>query len=233
MALMSSTRSSYVYAGDALRRRARIKKVVLLALVSGGLVAFGGSRKPTEASAEPSRFSFALPADTKDLQAALDSTKGELDLTSAQLERANKIIYYSSRYRIGADLAQAVFDIALAEGIEPELAFRLVQVESNFQEKAVSSVGAIGLTQLMLPTATYFEPGISRQAAYERKTNLRIGFRYLRTLLEQYHGDVKLALLVYNRGPAAVEAVRQMGFDPTNGYDKKVTKGYVGKGTVD
>lgn len=226
---MSSTRSSYVYAGDALRRRARIKKMVLLALVSGGLVAFGGSRKPSEASAEPSRFSFALP--DKDLQSALDSTKGELDLATAQLERANKIIYFSSRYRIGADLASAIFDIALAEDIEPELAFRLVQVESNFQEKAVSPVGAIGLTQLMLPTAAYFEPGITRQGAYERKTNLRIGFRYLRTLLTQYKGDVKLALLVYNRGPAAVESLRSMGFDPTNGYDRKV--GYVGKGTVD
>lgn len=229
MGLMSSTRSSYVYAGDALRRRARIKKMVLLALVSGGLVAFGGSRKPSEASAEPSRFSFALP--DKDLQSALDSTKGELDLATAQLERANKIIYFSSRYRIGADLASAIFDIALAEDIEPELAFRLVQVESNFQEKAVSPVGAIGLTQLMLPTAAYFEPGITRQGAYERKTNLRIGFRYLRTLLTQYKGDVKLALLVYNRGPAAVESLRSMGFDPTNGYDRKV--GYVGKGTVD
>jgi soluble lytic murein transglycosylase-like protein len=230
---MSSTRSSYVYAGDALRRRARIKKVVLLALVSGGLVAFGGSRKPTEANAEPSRFAFALPTNASGLQATLDSTRGELDLATAQLERANKIIYYSSRYRIGADLASAIFDIALAEGIEPELAFRLIQVESNFQEKALSPVGAIGLTQLMLPTAAYFEPGITRQAAYERKTNLRIGFRYLRTLLEEYDGDVKLALLVYNRGPAAVQAVRQMGFDPTNGYDGKVTKGYVGKGTVD
>jgi len=230
---MRSTRSNYVYAGDALRRRARIKKVVLLALVSGGLVAFGGSRKPTEANAEPSRFSFALPTDGRGLQAALDSTRGELDLATAQLERANKIIYYSSRYRIGADLASAIFDIALAEDIEPELAFRLVQVESNFQEKAVSSVGAIGLTQLMLPTAAYFEPGITRQGAYERKTNLRIGFRYLRTLLEEYDGDVKLALLVYNRGPAAVESLRKMGFDPTNGYDRKVTKGYVGKATVD
>ena len=108
MGLMSSTRNSYVYAGDALRRRARIKKMVLLALVSGGLVAFGGSRKPSVASAEPSRFSFALP--DKDLQAALDSTKGELDLATAQLERANKIIYFSSRYRIGADLASAIFD---------------------------------------------------------------------------------------------------------------------------
>ena len=230
---MRSTRNTYVYAGDALRRRARIKKIVVLGSVLGLLFAFIGSRKATEANAEPSRFSFSLGDNAVESQAQLDSLKGELDLTSAQLERANKVIYYSSRYKIGADLAQAIFDIALAEGIEPELAFRLVQVESNFSEKATSPVGAIGLTQLMLPTAASFEPGITRKEAYERKTNLRIGFRYLRGLLKQYDGDVKLALLVYNRGPAAVHSLRTMGFDPTNGYDRKVAEGFKGKGTVD
>lgn len=230
---MRSTRSSYVHAGDALRRRARIKKYLLLGGVLGLVFAFIGSRKATEANAEPSRFSFSLGEDSRGSRAELDSMKGELDLATAQLERANKVIYYSSRYKIGADLAQAIFDIALAEGIEPELAFRLVQVESNFIEKATSPVGAIGLTQLMLPTAASFEPGITRKEAYERKTNLRIGFRYLSTLLKKYDGNVKLALLVYNRGPAAVESLRQMGFDPTNGYDRKVSDGFKGKGTVD
>lgn len=230
---MRSTRNTYVYAGDALRRRARIKKFLLLGSVLGLLFAFIGSRKATEANAEPSRFSFSLGDDARTSRAALDSMKGELDLATAQLERANKVIYYSSRYRIGADLAQAIFDIALAEGIEPELAFRLVEVESNFKEKATSPVGAIGLTQLMLPTAAHFQKGITRQEAYDRKTNLRIGFRYLRSLLDQYDGNTKLALLVYNRGPAAVESLRAMGFDPTNGYDQKVTEGFTGKATVD
>lgn len=230
---MRSNRSSYVHAGDALRRRARIKKFLVLGGVLGVLFAFVGSRKATEANAEPSKFTFSLGDDTRNSRAELDSMRGELDLATAQLERANKVIYYSSRYKIGADLAQAIFDIALAEGIEPELAFRLVQVESNFIEKATSPVGAIGLTQLMLPTAASIEPGITRKEAYERKTNLRIGFRYLSGLLKRYDGDVKLALLVYNRGPAAVESLRQMGFDPTNGYDRKVSDGFKGKATID
>jgi len=230
---MRTTKSTYVYAGDALRRRARIKKFAVLGGVLALLFAFIGSRKATEASAEPSRFAFGIREDSRTDRAQLDSMKGELDLATAQLERANKVIYFSSRYRIGADLAQAIFDIALAEGIEPELAFRLVQVESNFIEKATSPVGAIGLTQLMLPTAAEIEPGITRAEAYERKANLRIGFRYLHTLLGRYDGNVKLALLAYNRGPAAVESLRQMGFDPTNGYDRKVTEGFKGKATVD
>ena len=72
---------------------------------------------------------------------------------------------YSSRYHIGADLAGSVYDIALAEGIEPELAFRLVKVESDFNEHASSSAGALGLTQVMPSTAQFFVPGITTMTA--------------------------------------------------------------------
>ena len=60
-----------------------------------------------------------------------------------------------------------------------------------------------------------------------------MGFRYLRALIREYKGDVKLALLVYNRGPVAVETARSMGMNPSNGYEHAVTKGYNGKGVVD
>jgi soluble lytic murein transglycosylase-like protein len=155
------------------------------------------------------------------------------DLANAQLERANKIIAFSSRYGIAADLAGAVLDASSAEGIEPELAFRLVRVESEFNPKAVSPVGAIGLTQLMLPTAKFFDPKVTREKLYDPATNLRIGFRYLRTLIEEQDGDVKLALLVYNRGPVAVRNSRKRGVNPSNGYDRVVTKGYAGTGKMD
>ncbi|HUF29267.1 MAG TPA: transglycosylase SLT domain-containing protein, partial [Gemmatimonadaceae bacterium] len=89
-----------------------------------------------------------------------------------------------------------------------------------------------GLTQLMLPTARYFKPGVTREQLFEPKTNLHIGFRYLRGLIKDYDGDVKLALLVYNRGPVAVNAARARGEDPANGYDRIVLKGYGGSGVI-
>ena len=46
---------------------------------------------------------------------------------------------------------------------------------------------------------------------YDRDTNLRIGFRYLRTLVREYKGNVQLALLVYNRGPQAVRELARPG----------------------
>jgi soluble lytic murein transglycosylase-like protein len=181
------------------------------------------------ASAAPG-FSFSLGDVSGRLKNELSNTQGELDLAKVQLERMHKVFSYSSRYGIGADLASSIYEIAMAEGIDPELAFRLVNVESEFNEKAVSPVGAVGLTQLMLPTAKYFDRNITKEKLYDRETNLRIGFRYLRSLVKSYKGDLKLALLVYNRGPVAVEQALTAGHDPANGYDRVILKGYEGKG---
>lgn len=188
---------------------------------------------PTEAKAEAPRFPVVLGSEAARLRAELESARGELDLANAQLERWHRVFGYSSTYRVGADLAAAIYDIALAEGIEPELAFRLVRVESQFNPRATSPVGAIGLTQLMLPTARFFQKDITRDQLYDRDTNLRIGFRYLRTLVRENKGNVQLALLVYNRGPVAVANSREKGRDPSNGYDRAVMKGYKGRGIVD
>ena len=163
----------------------------------------------------------------------MDAAKGELALAHAQLDRATAIMDYSARFKVNAEIAGSIYDVALAEGIEPELGFRLVRVESEFNPRAVSSVGAVGLTQLMPATARYFDKNVTRDQLLEPRTNLRIGFHYLRSLINEYDGDVRLALLVYNRGPVAVETLRSLGVDPGNGYANLVMKGYKAKGSGD
>src|SRR3989454_8132498 len=91
-----------------------------------------------------------------------------------------------SRSGFPADLAAATYDIALAEGVDPVLAFRLVRVESGFNPRAKSREGALGLTQVLPSTARLYEPGLTTSQLYERDTNLRLGFRYLHDLLERY-----------------------------------------------
>ena len=166
------------------------------------------------------------------MTAQLDSARGELALAQAQLDRANKIIGFSTQYGINAELAATIADVARAEGIDPELAFRLVKLESDFNIRATSPVGAVGLTQLMPSTARFYHKGITTNRLYDPNTNLRIGFRYLRGLVKEYDGDMKTALLAYNRGPAAVAKSRAQGDNPSNGYDRIVTKGYKGRGIV-
>lgn len=148
--------------------------------------------------------------------------EGAIELQQLEIARLKRIHEHSSTFGIPADLAERIEDIALAEGIESHVAFGLVRAESEFNRRAVSPVGAIGLTQLMPSTARYFKRGVSREALMDRDTNLRIGFRYLRTLIEKYNGNLELALLAYNRGPDRVDQLLRAGQDPNNGYVEMV-----------
>lgn len=129
------------------------------------------------------------------------------------------------RYAIPRDLAEDIHDEAVRADIHPQLAFGLVKTESSFRTRAVSHVGARGLTQVMPRTARWLEPGVTAEDLFDRRTNLRLGFRYLRELIEKYDGDVRLALLAYNRGPGTVDRVIERGGDPDNGYADRVLGG--------
>lgn len=156
---------------------------------------------------------------------AMRPVDGAREFERLQLERLQRIAAYSARFEIPADLAERIDDIARAEGIDPDLAFGLVRVESQFNRRAVSPVGARGLTQLMPSTARYFRVnGTSRHDLFDSETNLRIGFRFLRTLIDKYDGDVRLALLAYNRGPGVVDGLLRQGIDPDNGYPALVMR---------
>jgi soluble lytic murein transglycosylase-like protein len=180
-------------------------------------------RHPGDVLARPVRSG---PWRLKNVLAGPDGSAGEL-------LRWNQAFTYARRYRISMELARQIHDIAIEEKIEPELAFRLVKLESRFDPNVVSHAGAIGLTQLMVGTARYFQPGITAEELTDPATNLRIGFRYLRGLIREHEGDLRLALLTYNRGPAAVQAAIESGEDPANGYDRILMRGYRGRGVID
>src|SRR5881296_3867039 len=182
-------------------------------MLQGGLIllgallvsSIGGWARRATADDQPAPLTApALIGELRSLEQSLEATRGEL--------------------------AAAVYDVALAEGVDPALAFRLVKIESNFNPKAKSKVGAIGYTQILPSTARLYEPGLTTTQLYERGTNLRLGFRYLRDLLERYEGNpdakLRLALLAYNRGPARVQELLDAGKDPQNGYATALMKGY-------
>ena len=167
--------------------------------------------------------------DSRKLRHELETTQGELSLVRAQFERADKIIQFSTRFGVTADMAGKVFDASVREGLDPELAFRLVRLESDFNEHAISKVGAIGLSQVMPSTARVLDKSVTREALFNGKTNLRVGFKYLRGLLRMFKGNVNLALLAYNRGEDAVWRDVKAGVNPGNGYDRWVMRDYKGK----
>lgn len=130
--------------------------------------------------------------------------------------------YRARGYTVSDKLAQLIYATAVEHDIEPEIAFGLVRTESEFKDYATSRVGAIGLTQLMLPTARWFKRDATERDLRDSETNLEIGFRYLGELIDRYDGDVELALTAYNRGTGTVDRVLERGGNPDNGYAGKV-----------
>lgn len=164
----------------------------------------------------------AVVRELSNLRSSLDRTSGEMELMQIELRRARALLGYSSRYQIPADLAGIIYDTALREGLEPDLAFRLVKVESNFHVHARSSADAVGLAQVQLRTARFYQPGITLERLFDPETNLATGFRYLHDLLGTYQDNLRLALLAYNRGPGKVNQLLGIGREPANGYAKTV-----------
>lgn len=205
----------------ALWRRAY--RVVLVSVLALTLFTLGAAVVAQPEDLEQVRL--GLMHRLRQLELAVTAREGELELAQLELNRLNRIHDYSRKHRIPADLAAAIYDIALTEGIEPSLAFSLVRVESGFTRRAVSSAGAVGLTQVMPATALWLQPDLTYNDLFERETNLRLGFRYLKMLLQQYKGDLNLALLAYNRGPGRVDNILQAGGNPSNGYDGAVRSG--------
>jgi soluble lytic murein transglycosylase-like protein len=154
-----------------------------------------------------------------------DQLADRVAMSQADQAREQEITTAIDRYGISRDLAADIHDAAVEANIEPRLAYGLVKTESTFNERAVSPVGARGLTQVMPRTAAWLVPGTRTQDLYDRQTNLRLGFTYLDQMITKYKGNVRLALLAYNRGPGTVDRVLKSGGNPDNGYADKVLRG--------
>lgn len=129
---------------------------------------------------------------------------------------------FALRYRISPQMARSIHDAAQAQGLDPELGFRLVRAESNFNPRARSHAGALGLAQLMPSTARWLDRRMTTpERIMQPDANLAAGFRYLRRLIDKY-GDLRLALLAYNRGEGAVDRDLRRGRNPENGYSRRV-----------
>ncbi|MDX9695052.1 MAG: transglycosylase SLT domain-containing protein [Bacteroidales bacterium] len=94
-------------------------------------------------------------------------------------------------------------EVAKKEGIDPNIMKGLIQQESNWNPNAVSSAGAIGLTQ-MLPT-TVGDVGGHPEDLFDPYKNIQYGARYLKTLLNRYNGDYNKALTAYHSGMENVD----------------------------
>jgi hypothetical protein len=116
---------------------------------------------------------------------------------------------------------EVIDEQAQRHGISADLVRAVIQVESAFNPRARSPVGAMGLMQLMPGTAA--ELGVTNP--YDPVQNIRGGVAYLRSLLDEFGGNEELALAAYNAGPGAVNKYGRVipPYRETRDYVKKVS----------
>jgi len=84
--------------------------------------------------------------------------------------------------------------------VDPALIKAIIKAESRYNPMATSKKGAIGLMQIMPRTALAF----STEDMYDPVYNINVGVEYLKNLLDQFEGNLELALAAYNAGPGKV-----------------------------
>ena len=105
--------------------------------------------------------------------------------------------------------------------LDPALLLAVIHVESNFRQDAISRRGAVGLMQLMPPTAAKLEV----TNIHDPLQNIQGGAKQLRHLLNVYHGNLRLALAAYNAGVHRVKRDVPM-IRETKVYIQKVLASY-------
>ena len=126
--------------------------------------------------------------------------------------------------------------------VDDKLIYAIIKAESNFNENAISSKGAIGLMQLMESTgkeaAKKINLKITKDDLIKPRVNINLGTKYISILLEKYN-NIGLALAAYNAGSGNVDSwienktinsdgsnLENIPYKETNNYVRKILRDY-------
>ena len=149
----------------------------------------------------------------KEFKAILDEKMGE------NKETVEKTTFKNSR----EDIENLINKYAQKNNLDPDFIKAVVKQESGFNPDAKSKCGAMGLMQLMPQTAK----GLGVIDAFDPEQNIDGGTRYLKSMMNRFNNDPKLALAAYNAGPAAVQKYGDIPpYRETQNYVKNILSSY-------
>ncbi len=182
---------------------------------------------PNPAKETAKKIEGMIEIGTKDAKEAFSEVLEEIrQKVNANINNSfpeGQVISYKEDLKDVKNIEELIVKLSKKHGVDPALVKAMVKVESNFDPKAVSPVGAKGLMQIMPGTAK--DLGI--KDPLDPKQNLEGGIKYMKRLLKKYNNDVTLALAAYNAGPGNVD--KHDGIPPfseTKNYVRKVLHAY-------
>ncbi|MBN2381588.1 lytic transglycosylase domain-containing protein [bacterium] len=163
-------------------------------------------------------------------QQKIQQVRDELNTCRQQVE----ILAMLDKRAVGIDeqdyqsLARVMIEQSRLYGYSPELLLALIQVESSFNNYAVSDKGAIGLMQLQPETAEYLcsHLDLSWQGPhtlFDPHLNIRLGTYYLSLLHERFQ-DLNCALEAYNKGPSRVSTQLASGLQVQGVFSRDIDR---------
>ncbi len=116
-----------------------------------------------------------------------------------------------------------ITDASEQTGVDSRLLKAMIKAESDFNTRAVSKKGAMGLMQIMPENFKMLD----LENPFDPLQNIRAGARYFQQLYKRFNGKLALSLAAYNAGPTAVDRYKRIPpYQETEEYVRRVLRYY-------
>lgn len=130
---------------------------------------------------------------------------------------------FSRRFYATDKYDRFISDASAQTGIDSRLLKAMIKAESDFNPRAVSRKGAMGLMQIMPENFKMLD----LQNPFDPWQNIRAGARYFQQLYQRFNGKLALSLAAYNAGPTAVDRYKTIPpYKETEEYVRRVLRYY-------
>lgn len=153
---------------------------------------------------------------------SLATASSECPASSPLVRNRVAIGGYHRRYGISHALAGVIYREARDLGVQPDVAFGLISVESRFDSRAIGNQGERGLMQIKPTTARAYDRNLTAEDLMNPAVNVRIGLRHLLEEVRHFEGDWTLGLQAYHRGRTGLRRALAQGSRPDTAYAARI-----------